>query len=383
MVLRVSGGRHKAGLVGLGLIALALGGAGALGRPSTASAPYAPDGSAAQGEALFLTEFTPEQGLGPLYNARSCVTCHNSPTVGGMATESTGVVARVARAGDDGVDLLIGRGGPIARAHSVAELGHGCALVAGIPPEANLVSVRNAPQLFGMGLIDSIPDEVILAGAGPKGEGIHGRPNPVTAADGTQRVGRFGWKADTASLEVFVAEAMRNELGVTSPLAPFDSLPAHTPGSAPCAGEVETADGATVVAALSAYVGSLPAPAPRQAAKNARGAAAFARAGCADCHTPALHANGREVGLYSDLLLHDMGPDLDDGLPQGEAGGSDWRTTPLWGLGNRSRLLHDARARTVEAAVAAHGGEATSARNQFRDLPETDRAALLAFLSSL
>src|SRR5438552_1883484 len=340
--------RSRIGLVGLGLIALVLGGASALGRPSTASAPYAPDGSAAQGEALFLTDFTPEQGLGPLFNARSCVTCHNSPSVGGMATESTGVVARVARSSDDGINLLVGRGGPIARAHSVAELGQSCALVAGIPSEANLVSVRNAPQLFGLGLIDSIPDAVILAGAGPKDEGVHGRPNLVTAADGTQRVGRFGWKADTASLEVFVSEAMRNELGITSPLAPFDFPPAHTPDSALCAGEVETPDGATVAAALSAYVGSLPPPAPRRAAENAPGAAVFARVGCADCHTPALHANGQEVGLHSDLLLHDMGPDLADGLPQGEAGGTDWRTTPLWGLGNRTRLLHDARARTLE-----------------------------------
>ena len=224
---------------------------------------------------------------------------------------------------------------------------------------------------------------LILAGAAPKAEGVHGRPNLVTAADGTQRVGRFGWKADTASLEVFVAEAMRNELGITSPLAPFDFPSAHTPGSAPCAGEVETADGATVAAALSAYVGSLPPPAPRRAAENAPGAAVFARVGCADCHTPALHANGQEVGLHSDLLLHDMGPDLADGLPQGEAGGTDWRTTPLWGLGQRARLLHDARARTLEAAIAAHGGEAGPARSQFRDLPEADRATLLAFLSSL
>jgi CxxC motif-containing protein (DUF1111 family) len=115
----------------------------------------------------------------------------------------------------------------------------------------------------------------------------------------------------------------------------------------------------------------------------ARGATVFRQTGCAACHTPSLPAPGGEAGLYSDLLLHDMGPTLDDGVTQGQATGRDWRTTPLWGLGTRERFLHDGRARTVRAAVLAHGGEAAAAAGRFRALSEDDLGALLAFLASL
>jgi CxxC motif-containing protein (DUF1111 family) len=109
----------------------------------------------------------------------------------------------------------------------------------------------------------------------------------------------------------------------------------------------------------------------------------FRQAGCAACHVAALRAGGRNVGLYSDLLLHDMGRALDDGVVQGSAAGADWRTTPLWGLSDRTRFLHDGRARSLEAAVLAHGGEAQRARQRFRALGDRARRRLLAFLRTL
>jgi hypothetical protein len=168
----------RGGLSGLrsGAIVLGLGMLGLLSTPWIASAPEPSASLTTHGARLFQTEFTPEQGLGPLFNARSCVACHNEPTAGGAGQGTVGVVARVARVSDDGVDLLVGHGGPFARVHSVAELGHPCSIAPGIPADANLVSLRNASALFGLGMIDTIPDDVILAGAVPRGDGVHGHP---------------------------------------------------------------------------------------------------------------------------------------------------------------------------------------------------------------
>jgi CxxC motif-containing protein (DUF1111 family) len=268
----------------------------------------------------------------------------------------------------------------------VAELGVPCDLQPGVPPGATITSVRNAPALFGLGLLDAIPDEAILAGAVPRGDGVQGRPHLVADGPaGGQRVGRFGWKADVATLERFVAEAFRNEHGVTSPLAPDDLLPAG-PVACPGASGAGPEDDGTKVRAVTSFVAALPAPTGRPDADGSlvtQGAAVFRATGCIACHTASLPGPQGDVRLYSDLLLHDMGPALDDGVVQGNASGRDWRTTPLWGLGARTRYLHDGRARTVRAAIQAHGGEAAPAAARFRDLPAPERDALLAFLDSL
>jgi CxxC motif-containing protein (DUF1111 family) len=202
---------------------------------------------------------------------------------------------------------------------------------------------------------------------------VNGRVNLVNG-----RVGRFGWKADTATLEQFVADAFRNEHGVTNPGAPDAHLPSARSGSGPCAGESSSLkDDGSRVAALAAYVGSLPAP--QAGAVQPAGEAVFEQIGCASCHTPSL--NG--VPLYSDLLLHDMGRTLDDKVVQADARGQDWRTTPLWGLSSRQRFLHDGRARTIQAAITAHSGEADPIIERYRALTPDDRQAILAFLSAL
>lgn len=136
-----------------------------------------------------------------------------------------------------------------------------------------------------------------------------------------------------------------------------------------------------MVMAVAAYLASLPPP--TAAASRPAGAQIFTAIGCAACHTPSLPLGDRQVALYSDLLLHNLGPDLDDKVIQGQAAGPDWRTTPLWGLGTRPRLLHDGRARTMVAAIMAHGGEAASAVRHFRELSSRERDMLLAFLQAL
>src|SRR5262245_55138860 len=357
---------------------------------STASQPSPVDGGAGgngaglaeRGAALFVRSFTPEHGLGPLFNHQSCVGCHAVPSVGGVGPEGLGTATRVGRLTASRFDPLTDRGGPVARARSVNELGMPCDLAPGITAHANVTSVRNAPALHGSGLIDSISDAEIAAGVVPRGDGVHGRAHVISEPDGRQRIGRFGWKADTVTLRQFVADAFRNELGITSPLAPADLAPAGGSRGARCPGDGEgPEDDGSMIDAVTAFVASLPPPAPR--AGSPVGSALFTATGCAACHTPSLASPAGPVSLYSDLLLHDLGPDLDDKIVQGRAGGRDWRTTPLWGLGARPRLLHDGRARTIPEAIVAHGGEAAAARQRFTNLSPDERGALLSFLGGL
>ena len=333
----------------------------------------------ARGAELFRTDFTPDEGLGPLFNEPSCSTCHAMPEVGGMGQDGLATVLRVGRLTDAGFTPMFRNHRIEAHAHAISELGVECDREPGIPAGANVTSVRNTPPLFGAGLIDAIPDDVIRAGAVAKGDGVNGRPNLIRGPDGAEDVGRFGWKADGPTLELFVAEAFRAELGVTSLLAPADPLPS---GLTRCPGEstgpeIDRDD----IGAVAAFVAGLPAPEPQNT--HSTGEVIFEATGCAACHVPVLQAGAREVPLYSDLLLHDMGAALDDGVLQGSALGRDWRTTPLWDLSDRSRFLHDGRAESVEAAILAHGGEAEAARRQFSSLSDDDLRALLEFLNSL
>jgi CxxC motif-containing protein (DUF1111 family) len=266
----------------------------------------------------------------------------------------------------------------VAREKSIAELGVPCDLVPGPPAGANLISVRNAPPLYGLGLIDAIPDQVLRSTA--QASGTKGRLHIVRGPHGDERIGRFGWKADAATLEQFVAEAFRNELGITSPLAPHDLVQS----SGKC-GKIysEPKDDGTIVRAVTAYIASLPPPRSTTGPQHQDGQRLFASLGCSACHTPALSANGTEIALYSDLMLHDLGPAMDDRVVQGGAIGKEWRTSPLWGVGSRDRLLHDGRAIDLHDAILAHDGEAASSTKAFRQLDWRDRASLFSFLLSL
>jgi mono/diheme cytochrome c family protein len=336
----------------------------------------APADLAAEGARVFETAFTPAQGLGPLYNATSCAECHKTPTLGGMGADGLATVNRVGYLAGGEFDPLAGRGGPVARAHSIAELGAPCDLLPGPPAAANVISVRNAPPLYGLGLIDSIADETILAGVGRNG--VSGHANHVKDADGRLRVGRFGWKADAASLERFVGDAFRNELGITNPVAPNDLVT-----SAGCGQSAALEDDGARVKAVSAYLAAMPRPLAAIEPQHREGQELFSSAGCAACHTPALPSPLGDVPLYSDLLLHDLGAALADGVPQEGATGREWRTSPLWGVGIRARFLHDGRTTKMRDAVLAHDGDAAAATSAFRRFTPGQQDALLAFVAAL
>ena len=275
-------------------------------------------------------------------------------------------------------------------------------------------SERNTTPLFGAGLIDAIPAREILALASEQARQaefpeIHGRA--CRLKDG--RIGRFGWKGQMASLDDFVLNACAVELGL--------EVPEHAQVPDPLAPEAK-AKGldltASECAALTAYVASLPAPVERapageqETARIARGRDLFASTGCATCHSPAL---GEVKGIYSDLLLHDMGPSLGDSGAYGvnvpdssdevqpsalplvvdatpPNGGreaivgakrQEWRTPPLWGLRDSGPYLHDGRAATLEQAIALHGGEGQKTTQRFFTLSRDERSQLMTFLKSL
>jgi CxxC motif-containing protein (DUF1111 family) len=340
-----------------------------------------PNNDTRRGAVLFAKSFTPDQGLGPLFNKTSCSSCHIQPSIGGMGPDGLAPVTRVGRITPSGFDDLEDDGGPVMRTRSVVEFGYPCDLHPTSPSEANVFSVRNAPSLYGDGLIDLIPDTEIISGAVPRGDGVEGRVNFVVNSDGRSGVGRFGWKADTARLKQFIAEAFRNELGITSPIVPKDSIPVAEQPRNRCAGESLRAEAdRSTIDAVAAFVASLAPPRVAEA-PNAR---VFQQIGCEACHVPSLKLNGgAPVWLYSDLLLHDLGGDLNDSFTQGSARGNDWRTTPLWGLSLRRRYLHDGRALSFQDAIVAHGGEALRARTRFLALTPRDRNDLLAYLKTL
>jgi hypothetical protein len=245
---------------------------------------------------------------------------------------------------------------------------------------------RNAPALFGAGRIDDIPLEVLVAVAALQPSEVRGRINRTSEG----RVGRFGWKAQIPSLHEFVRGACANELGLEvpghsqpiSPVAPSRKAKGLDLSEADCD-------------ALAAYIRSLPAPVvvdpygPRGTPDMREGRRLFNEAECTFCHTPSL---GEVGGIYSDLLLHNMGQSLSDAgstygmaSPETLEGPSprEWRTPPLWGYRDSGPYLHDGRARNLEEAVALHGGQAKSSAKRFFALSPRDRAQIEAFLKSL
>ncbi len=376
-------------------------------------------------------------GLGPLYNRESCAGCHvrggrGRPPVAGEVRLKSMVVrlsqpdAGQARRGhpiygaqiqDKGIlgvpqegritihyDELSGRfpdgiGYRLRMPrYGVTHLAHG---PLGVPTR---LSGRVAPAVAGLGLLEAVDEAIVIAWADPDdadGDGISGRPNWVPEpATGRRTLGRFGWKAQGSVLPAQVAAAFNLDMGITSSL-----LPRHmcTPAQSACRkaagnGPPELSD--RQLADVLAYLRHL-APPPRrhQTVPAVRsGADLFRRAGCAACHRPTLRVaadvtlgprGGRYIAPYTDLLLHDMGAGLADGQQMHQAGGREWRTAPLWGLGavprvnGHSYYLHDGRARSVLEAILWHDGEARGARDAVRAMTATERDDLLWFLDSL
>jgi Di-haem oxidoreductase, putative peroxidase len=336
-------------------------------------------GAIAQGGDIFAHDLDPAQQLGPLFNGRGCDSCHNTAAGadfdGGMGVTPDTFVRRVARIQNGVFDPLASHGGPIARQHSIAELGVACGLPTGDPPQANAFSNRSAMTLRGTALIDTIRHGDIDKIRAGQPETMRGRFNVL--ADG--RIGKFGWKAQTATLVEFMGEALRDEIGITNPLAPIDLVRG-------CEASVlkPEADAAPLTS-LVAFLNTLDPPTPTAACRTSPGAAVFATAGCATCHAPSLPGpgNASPVFLYSDLLLHDMGVRLADGFEQGSAAGSEFRTSPLWRVSDRSHFLHDGRAETITSAIRLHGGQAAPAAAAFGALSASDLQALMDFLGCI
>ena len=368
-------------------------------------------------------------GLGPLYNARSCASCHTGPRrrpedesgqaissaiifklVGASALDSTyGAQLQTAAVHGlpaEGRALITYQEIPVALAdgrvvrlqkpsYRIVDLGYGP-----LDP-ATALSPRVPPSLAGVGLLERIDASSILAWAdSEKARGISGHPSrPAECADRPGCIGRFGWKAGTASIDDQDALAFSLDIGMSTPLrpAPWGDCTAKEGdcvkaphGADATAGKTEVAP--QLLALIDAFVRAEPAPTRHDAdsALAANGATVFAGIGCAACHRPrysiaAADGGSQTIAPYSDLLLHDLG----DGLRDAAGAAGDWRTAPLWGLGTIDRAagpkayLHDGRARSLEEAILWHGGEATQVTAAAKALTTAKWDALLAFLRSL
>jgi CxxC motif-containing protein (DUF1111 family) len=353
----------------------------------------------ARGDAEFEQRFAPSTGLGPIFNNASCAACHSGDGRGFLDNA-------LQRIGSESDDFLRGVGGPQIQDKAIP----------GAEPErvpaGAAVSLRLPPPVFGVGLIEAIPEAAIVAQADPDdldGDGISGRPNWVSAASWVphaepgggagQRLGRFGRKAQISSLFQQVVEAYLQDVGITSEFLPnenrnpLSSVPIEAIDRAP-----DPEVSASTVQAVTHYIRALAPPAPgADTEQRQQGRAVFAQTGCSRCHTPSFQTgqsvipalSNKSVEMYSDLLLHDMGDELADNRPDGLATGREWRTTPLWGLrlmrqflNGQTLLLHDGRARSVEEAILLHGGEARAIRDAFAALPPAQKRALLDFVES-
>jgi CxxC motif-containing protein (DUF1111 family) len=255
-------------------------------------------------------------------------------------------------------------------------------------PPSTRYSYRTAPPLIGLGLLEAVPEATLSALADPDdadGDGISGKLNHVWHPTQSATVlGRFGWKANNATIHVQCAAAFANDIGLSSYVFPETD------------GQRDLADQQLDDTVFFSSVVAVPAAAPRDAQAR-HGRELFTTFGCASCHIPTLETGEHELTVvsnqrihpYTDLMLHDMGDRLTDARPDFLAEGVEWRTPPLWGIGLTQLIyplatfLHDGRARTLDEAILWHGGEAMPAREAFRIASHDDRAALIAFLGTL
>ncbi len=367
-----------------------------------------------RGKAVLTRRFDASTGLGPAFNVEFCGACHEKPVGGGDA----GLYRNFFLAGKltaDGAFVFSDSDGPAGGVLRVFNLGEGNRARPIVPADATIFAQRNPIPLFGMGLLAEIPEAEILSRADPNdadGDGISGRPNYDRGF-----VGRLGRKSQTVSVEGFIRGPLFNHLGVTTtPLTdeqrsqlpvdsstqaiqkavmkvavrPEDKLGPHEQAAAPdspttdadAAGDPElTQDDLFDLVSFSMLLAAPQFDEPTE--QTLHGNELFHDVNCSACHTPRLEGPRGPIPAYSDLLLHDMGPELADGIVMKDASGSEFRTQPLWGIAGSAAYLHDGRARTLEDAILAHGGEAEQSRDAFDALSRADKDDLIAFLESL
>ena len=388
-------------------------------------------------EAMFVTvpaEVNP--GLGPVYNNISCINCHARDGRGRAPTSGeklTSMLFRVSLPSPEG-DVTQG---PVPVPGFGTQLNNRA--IFGVPPEGTVtidytegelttsdgvkvylrtprykiedtyqplpddveISPRVAPVVFGLGLLEAIPESTILAmadEADQDGDGISGKANYVWDVQENRRnLGRFGWKANQPTLLQQVASAYHDDIGITTSLLPRESSTGQ-PQYDGRGDDPELSD--EILEVVTFYVQTLAVPARRNLDDPLvqHGEQLFESAGCSGCHIPTLRTrtladvpavSNQTIHPYTDLLLHDMGPGLADNRPDFLASGSEWRTPPLWGIGlvkvvnGHTNFLHDGRARGLLEAILWHGGEAEQSRKAVQQMSPTDRDALIAFLESL
>jgi CxxC motif-containing protein (DUF1111 family) len=335
----------------------------------------------------------PSEGLGPLFNGAGCAACHNVPVIGGITPMTE---MRAGHRDADGKFHVVGFT-TLFQMFSIPN--HSCQAV--MPPEVNVIARRMPIPLFGAGLVEAIPDEALLALEDPfdrDRDGISGRAAIVTdVATRQRRVGRFGWKAQIATLLTFSGDAYTNEMGITNDMFPLEPLGGISQARLRECDLVKDPEdlvdprtGKRAIDNFEAFMKFL-GPLPRGPITDEvrTGEQVFSTIGCAACHVPALTTganasaalNRKTLALFSDLLLHDVG--TGDGIEQEAAQQSEIRTPALWGLRLRRPLMHDGSAPTVSDAINRHGGEASAVMERYRTATEPMRRALLAFLDSL
>lgn len=348
-----------------------------------------------RGDVAFNDEvFTPEIGLGPLFVANSCGSCHPGDGKGHPFTTLT----RFGQTDDTG-NQFKHMGGPQLQNRAIP----------GFTPEQLPSGVGfsklTPPANTGLGFIDAVPDEEILSYADPDdsdGDGISGVPNwvsmkdylfarPETVEINGKYIGRFGKKGAAYDLHQQTAQAYNEDIGITSTYEVFDT---HSGLQI----DPEITD--QTILDVVFYLKTLKAPIPRNSDQNeiVLGKGIFNEIGCAKCHRPEMKTGVSSINAlssktfypYTDLLLHDMGPGLDDGYTEGSAKTFEWKTPPLWGLGLSKFsqgggyfLLHDGRARSIEEAIILHGGEGQPSSENFQSLSDTEKRNLIRFLESL
>ncbi|MBP6829093.1 MAG: c-type cytochrome [Saprospiraceae bacterium] len=387
-------------------------------------------------EAIFVTApATIQGGLGPLFNQTSCSGCHirNGRAVfpASPADDPGGLLFRLSLPGEGslGESLEVpGFGGQLQTKSVFGKQPEGRVSVQFIEelvqfvdgekvalrkpvfvfndlyaafPANGLISPRIAPPVFGLGLLEAIPETAVLAHADENdadGDGISGKPNYVwNVATQSKGLGRFGWKAGQPTLLQQTAAAYNGDMGVTTTMFQQEN----------CTGQPQCDDLADdpevdleTLKSTAFYTQSLAVPAARNLDDPdvQRGKKIFTKVKCGACHTPSFTTgahpeydflSGQLIFPFTDLLLHDMGEGLADNRPDHRADGREWRTPPLWGIGltqtvsGHTNFLHDGRARNLTEAILWHGGEAESARQRVLQLSAGERNALLAYLQSL
>lgn len=358
-----------------------------------------------RGRTVALHRFTAAEGLGHDFNATSCAACHEKPAAGGSAGRYRNFLL-VRAVLEDGSSINTGVNG--VQPQFTLNAGGRRAT----DPSTNLEVTRNPIPFFGVGLLAEIPEEEILKHvdeADADGDGISGRANYDRGF-----VGRLGRKSQTVSVEGFIRGPLFNHVGITSnplsnelknklpvpsgaPALPADALawlmlarPAHAQVAAP---EEPITDNDGVpdpemseqdLFDLVSFAMLTAAPRPDEpTATTEAGSRLFEQVGCTSCHVRALVGPRGPIPAYTDLLLHDMGPQLDDGIQMGLAFGSEFRTQPLWGVGAEAPYLHDGRADTLDQAIRLHGGEGQRSRDAYVALSVLEQEQLIAFLNSL